>query len=58
MEADAGEEDLAGVAVVIGDGGLVCRSGGVDLGAGGWLFDGWSGMLGHGVGSAKRSAVS
>jgi hypothetical protein len=40
---DAGEEDLTGVAVVVSDGGG--RGGGADLGACGWLFEGWGGML-------------
>ncbi len=42
--SDAGKEDLAGVAVMIGDG-RGWASGGVDLGAGGWLFEGLGGML-------------
>jgi len=40
---DAGEEDLARVAVVIGDG--VSGGGGVDLGAGLRLFQGWGGVV-------------
>jgi len=48
--ADSGEEDLAGVAVVIGDGGGgwgsgATGSGVADLDAGLWLFAGWGGML-------------
>jgi len=42
--SDAGEEDLAGVAVVIGDG-REGRGGVADLDAGWGLFDGWDGML-------------
>ena len=42
--ADAGEEDLTGVAVVVGDGGAR-GGGGVDLDAGGRLLEGWDGML-------------
>ena len=43
--SDAGEEDLAGVAIVFGDRGGTCGGGGVDLGAGEWVFEGWGGML-------------
>jgi len=56
--ADAGEEDLAGVAVLIGDEGESRGGGGVDLGAGGWLFDSWDGMLGHDEGSSAKRRCS
>jgi hypothetical protein len=54
-----GKEDLAGVAVLIGD---EARGGrGVDLGAGGWLLtgvgDNVDGVLGHGQGDSAKKAL-